>query len=63
LATLTGASHGYIEQAGGGEERPAILAWMRYWIYGDTGAEHFFFGDDCVLCMAPWENPQRKNWD
>ena len=63
MATLTGASHGYIEQDGGGEERPAILAWMRYWIYGDAGAEDFFFGADCVLCTPPWENPQRKNWD
>ncbi|OQX67186.1 MAG: alpha/beta hydrolase [Sorangiineae bacterium NIC37A_2] len=62
LATLTDAPHGYIEQNGGGEERPAIVAWMRYWIYGDTGAEKYFFGDDCVLCRPPWENPQRKNW-
>ena len=61
-ATLTGAPHGYIEQNGGGEERPAILAWMRYWIYNDSGAKHYFYGDDCVMCMAPWENPQRKNW-
>jgi len=43
-------------------QRPAIVAWMRYWIYGDTGGEYYFFGDDCVLCSAPWENPQRKNW-
>lgn len=63
LATLTGASHGYIEQDGGGDERPAILAWMRYFIYNDQGAEHYFFGNDCELCKAPWENPQRKNWD
>lgn len=62
LATLTGAPHGYIESNGGGEQRPAIVAWMRYWIYNDTGASHYFFGDDCVLCTAPWENPQRKNW-
>jgi hypothetical protein len=62
LATLTGADHGYIQNAGGGEERPAILAWMRYFIYSDVGAEHYFYGDDCVLCQAPWENPQRKNW-
>jgi hypothetical protein len=62
LATLTGANHPYIERDGGGEERPAILAWMRYWIYGDMGARDFFFGEDCVLCKAPWENPQRKNW-
>jgi hypothetical protein len=62
LATLTGAPHGYIESNGGGEQRPAIVAWMRYWIYGDTGATDYFFGDDCVLCQAPWEDPQRKNW-
>ncbi len=62
LATLTGAPHGYIESNGGGEQRPAIVAWMRYWIYGDTGATAYFFGDDCTLCDAPWENPQRKNW-
>ncbi len=63
LATLTNAPHGEIEQNGGGEERKAIVAWMRYWIYNDTGARHFFFGDDCVLCTDPWENPQRKNWE
>jgi dienelactone hydrolase len=62
LATLTGADHGYIQNAGGGEERPAILAWLRYWLNGDQGAKRYFFGDDCVLCKAPWENPQRKNW-
>jgi hypothetical protein len=62
LATLTGAQHTYIESNGGGEERPAIVAWMRYWIYSDTGAEKYFFGDDCLLCKTPWENPQRKNW-
>jgi hypothetical protein len=62
LATLTGAPHTYIEQNGGGEQRPAIVAWMRYWIYADTGATDYFFGDDCVLCEPPWENPQRKNW-
>ena len=62
LATLTGANHPYIEKNGGGDERPAIVAWMRYWIYGDTGAADYFYGDECVLCVAPWENPQRKNW-
>lgn len=62
LATLTGADHGYIQSAGGGDERPAILAWLRFWINDDQGAKHYFYGTDCVLCMAPWENPQRKNW-
>jgi hypothetical protein len=62
LATLTGAAHQYIESNGGGEERKAIVAWMRYWIYNDTGAKNFFYGNDCVLCKSPWQNPQRKNW-
>jgi hypothetical protein len=62
LATLSDAHHGYILSDAGGVERPAIVAWMRYWIYGDTGGKHYFFGDDCDLCSAPWENPQRKNW-
>jgi hypothetical protein len=38
------------------------VAWMRYFIYSDAGAESYFFGESCVLCMSPWENPQRKNW-
>jgi hypothetical protein len=63
LGTVTGADHGYIQQNTGGVERPAIIAWMRYWIYNDTGARTYFWGDDCVLCKAPWENPQRKNWE
>jgi dienelactone hydrolase len=62
LGTVTGADHGYIGRDDGGAERPAILAWLRYWTYGDTGAEGYFFGEDCVTCKAPWENPQRKNW-
>lgn len=63
LATLTGAPHQYIESDGGGEERPAIVAWMRYFIYDDQGARDYFYGNDCVLCGPPWENPQRKNWE
>jgi hypothetical protein len=63
LGTVTGADHGYIQRENGGAERPAIIAWMRYWIYNDTGARDYFWGDDCVLCKAPWENPQRKNWE
>jgi hypothetical protein len=62
LATLVGANHPYIEKDGGGNERPAIVAWLRYWIYGDAGAKPYFYGNDCTLCVAPWQNPQRKNW-
>jgi hypothetical protein len=62
LGTVTGADHGYIQQNNGGVERPAIVAWLRLRLYNDTGARPYFYGDDCVLCKAPWENPQRKNW-
>lgn len=62
LATLVGANHPYIEKNGGGDERPAILAWLRYWIYQDAGAKAYFYGNDCALCVAPWQMPQRKNW-
>jgi hypothetical protein len=61
LGTVTNADHGYPGKDGG-VQRPAILAWLRYWLYNDTGARHYFYGDDCVMCKAPWENPQRKNW-
>jgi hypothetical protein len=39
-----------------------LIAWLRHFIYDDQGARDFFFGDDCTLCQAPWENPRRKNW-
>jgi len=63
FGTVTGADHGYIQNDNGGVERPAIIAWLRYWIYGDTGAASYFYGDDCVMCTDPWTDPQRKNWE
>ncbi|XXY47616.1 dienelactone hydrolase family protein [Sorangium sp. So ce269] len=63
LATVMGADHGYITRDVGGVQRPAIVAWLRYWIYNDTGGKHYFYGDDCVMCTSPWVNPQRKNWE
>jgi hypothetical protein len=63
---VVGADHGYIQGTvggvPGGVETPAIVAWLRYWIYNDQGAKNYFYGDDCVMCDAPWTNPQRKNW-
>jgi len=62
LATLTGATHTEILSSGGGRERAPIVAWLRFWVYNDQGARNFFYGDACTLCVAPWTNPQRKNW-
>lgn len=67
FGTVQGANHGYIQNSingvQGGVETPAIIAWIRYWIYNDQGAKHYFYGNDCVMCKAPWTNPQRKNWN
>lgn len=63
LGTVTGAGHGYIQSNNGGVQRAAIIAWLRFWVYHDQGGKHYFYGEDCVMCSAPWENPQRKNWD
>jgi hypothetical protein len=66
LATVSGADHGYIQTTvggvPGGVQTPAIVAWLRYWIYNDMGGRRYFYGDDCVMCRSPWTNPQRKNW-
>jgi dienelactone hydrolase len=63
---VEGANHGYIQGTvngvPGGVETPAIVAWLRYWIYNDQAAKSYFYGDDCVMCKDPWTNPQRKNW-
>jgi len=62
FGTVSGADHGYIQQNAGGVERHAIIAWMRYWINGDTGAKKYVWGDTCVCCTSPWMDPKRKNW-
>jgi hypothetical protein len=62
FGTVSGADHGYIQSNNGGVERPAIIAWMRYWINGDTGARSYFWGSDCVLCKSPWMDYKTKNW-
>jgi hypothetical protein len=46
-----------------GEERAPVVAWLRYWVYGDEGARSYFFGEDCLLCRAPWTDIQRRNGD
>ncbi|HEX4476217.1 MAG TPA: hypothetical protein VH142_14125 [Polyangiaceae bacterium] len=44
------------------DERAAVFAWLRLWVYADQGAKKYFYGDDCILCTDPWVMPQRKNW-
>lgn len=66
FSLVEGADHGYIQGTHGGipggVETPAMIAWLRHWIYGDEAAASYFEGDDCVMCSSPWTNPQRKNW-
>jgi dienelactone hydrolase len=60
------ANHGYparsVDGVQSGVEAPAMIAWLRYWIYDDQNARRYFFGDDCVMCAAPWTSTQRKHW-
>lgn len=44
-----------------GVEAPAIIAWIRYWVYNDQGAKKDFYGDDCLMCMSPWTNTKHEN--
>lgn len=62
-ATLgeSSADHLYVLGAAGKERGPAI-AWLRLWACDDEAARAFFYGDDCLLCKAPWVMPRRKNW-
>ena len=58
---VRGADHGYIQTTvggvPGGVQTPAIVAWLRYWIYNDAGGRRYFEGNACVMCAAPWTNP------
>jgi dienelactone hydrolase len=60
------ANHGYpartVDGVQSGVEAPAMIAWLRYWIYNDQNAKRYFFGDDCVMCAEPWTSTQRKHW-
>jgi dienelactone hydrolase len=60
------ANHGYparaVDGVQAGVEAPAMIAWLRYWIYNDQNARGYFFGDDCVMCRSPWTRTQRKHW-
>lgn len=45
-----------------GDERAPAIAWLYLWVYGEHDAEKFFYGADCILCMAPWTDFDTKNW-
>jgi hypothetical protein len=60
-ATLTGGSH-LTPIGDAAEERAPAIAWLRLWVYNDQAARRYFDGADCILCKAPWTNPQRKHW-
>lgn len=66
FSLVDGANHGYpgrtVDGVQSGVEAPAMIAWLRYWIYNDQEAKRYFFGEDCVMCSSPWTNTQRKNW-
>jgi dienelactone hydrolase len=66
FSLVDGANHGYpartVDGVQSGVEAPAMIAWLRYWIYNDQDAKRYFFGDDCVMCNSPWTNTQRKEW-
>jgi dienelactone hydrolase len=66
FSLVDGANHGYpartLDGVQSGVEAPAMIAWLRYWIYNDQDAKRYFFGDDCVMCTSPWTKTQRKNW-
>ena len=66
FSLVDGANHGYpartVDGVQSGVEAPAMIAWLRYWIYNDQDAKRYFFGDDCVMCNSPWTNTQRKTW-
>ena len=67
FSLVEGADHGYITRTlngvQGGVETPAMIAWIRYWVYNDEEAKKYFYGDDCIMCKSPWANTQRKNWE
>jgi hypothetical protein len=46
-----------------GDERAPAIAWLRLWVFGDQAARRYFYGSDCVLCVTPWVDIQRKNAD
>jgi predicted dienelactone hydrolase len=59
--SISGLGGHAIPLSDGSGERAPLVAWLRWWIYGDLGARGFFYGPDCTLSKAPWIDLQRKN--
>ena len=64
-AVLTALPIGHLdvptEISTGGRYIGPITAWLRYWVNGDQGAKHFFFGADCDVCKSPWITPESND--
>jgi hypothetical protein len=58
---LSDADHFEPTPLGANRETAPINAWLRLWVFGDQGGKPYFYGNDCVLCKAPWTKPQSKN--
>jgi hypothetical protein len=66
-ATAKPAAPGFgdhLEPLGGGVlDTDPMIAWLRYWIYGDESERNWFFGPSCMLCGGDWTDIQPKNHD
>lgn len=66
ITTNTPSIAGHLTPLGDGQQdAEPLIAWLRYWLYGDQAQKQWFFGASCKLCVAPWGMIQKKNytWD
>ena len=55
---------GHLTPLGDGQQdADPMIAWLRYWLYGDQAQRKWFFGADCTLCVEPWGMVQKKNYE
>lgn len=56
--------NGHLTPLGDGQQdAEPMIAWLRFWLYGDQAQRKWFFGADCTLCTKPWGMVQKKNYD
>jgi hypothetical protein len=41
---------------------PGIVAWLRWWLAGETERKSMFIGPNCDFCKDIWANAMSKNW-